>query len=225
LNSIANGTFGEDLWNTLKYHTFDTTLHDQTDHFQDAVKLCARNHDSKTYNIQKIKDMHMPIAPIKAENSSSKARKAPANKAGGLHNSIIICKDSKVMLLQNLWNHHGLTNGANGFVRYIIYKEGVQPPKLPSFVLVYFPQYTGPSFHPTEEKLVPIVPVLRNWFESRTEHHRTMLPLIPSCAITIHKSQGQTLDKIILNLGGREICFRPYIHSIKSCYQITKHQV
>ena len=31
-----------------------------------------------------------------------------------------------------------------------------------------------------------------------------MIPLIPSYAITIHKSQGQTLDKIIINLGHRE---------------------
>ena len=204
LNSIANGTFNEESCSTLKYHTFDTHLQDPNDNFEDAVKLCARNHDAKKYNVQKIKDLQMPIAPIKAVNSSSKARTAPANKAGGLHNSIIICKDSKVMLLQNLWSDHGLTNGANGFVKYIVYKDGIQPPKLPSFVLVYFPQYTGPSFHPSEEKLVPIVPVLRNWYESKTEHHRTMLPLIPSYAITIHKSQGQTLDKIIVNLGDRE---------------------
>ena len=31
-----------------------------------------------------------------------------------------------------------------------------------------------------------------------------MIPLIPSYAITIHKSQGQTMDKIILNLGNKE---------------------
>ena len=31
-----------------------------------------------------------------------------------------------------------------------------------------------------------------------------MLPISPSYAITIHKSQGQTLDKIILNLGEHE---------------------
>ena len=31
-----------------------------------------------------------------------------------------------------------------------------------------------------------------------------MIPLIPSYAITIHKSQGQTLDKIILNIGEKK---------------------
>ena len=192
------------LYNALKYHTHDSHLHNPMDNFQDAVKLCARNHDAKKYNIDNIKNLNMPIAPIKAENSSSKARKASTQKASGLHNNIIICKESKVMLLSNLWNEHGLTNGANGIVKYIIYKEGITPPKLPSFVLVYFPQYTGPSFHPIEEKLVPIVPILRNWYESKTEHHRIMLPLIPSYAITIHKSQGQTFDKVILNIGDNE---------------------
>ena len=80
------------------------------------------------------------------------------------------------MLLQNLWNEHGLTNGVNGIVKYIVYKEGITPPKLPSFVLVYFPQYTGPSFHPTEEQLVPIVPILRNWYESKSEHPSMQSP-------------------------------------------------
>ena len=74
------------------------------------------------------------------------------------------------------------------------------PPSLPAFVLVKFPKYTGPSFHPKEAKIVPIVPVLRKWHDSRVEHNRTMLPITPSYAITIHKSQGQTLNKVILNL-------------------------
>ena len=56
----------------------------------------------------------------------------------------------------------------------------------------------------TGEKLVPIAPVTRNWYDSKVEYQRTMIPLIPSYAITIHKSQGQTLDKIILNIGEKE---------------------
>ena len=108
------------------------------------------------------------------------------------------------MLLSNLWKEHGLTNGANGYVKYIVYDEDKEPPKLPAFVLVYFPQYTGPSFHPKEEKIVPIAPVQRKWYVSSAEYSRRMIPLTPSYAITIHKSQGQTLNKIILNLGDKE---------------------
>ena len=56
----------------------------------------------------------------------------------------------------------------------------------------------------TKEKLVPICPTTRSWFEYKVHYERKMIPLIPSYAITIHKSQGQTLEKIILNIGESE---------------------
>ena len=87
--------------------------------FKDAVMLCARNKDSISFNIQKIKSLENPIAQIHAVNSTKKAKTFPASKAGGLQNSIIICKNSKIMLLSNIWKEAGLTNGANGFVKYI----------------------------------------------------------------------------------------------------------
>ena len=87
------------------------------------------------------------------------------------------------MLLSNLWSEQGLTNGSNGFVRYIVYDENSKPPELPKFVLVYFPLYTGPDFFTVAgEKLVPIVPIMRSWFIKNSEHQRTMIPLTPSYA-------------------------------------------
>ena len=94
-----------------------------------------------------------------------------------------------------------MTNGANGIVKYIVYEKGKKPPSLPSYVLVYFPDYTGPSFHDTKEKLVPIAPIEKKWYVTKTEYSRKMLPLIPSYAITIHKTQGQSLKNIIVDLG------------------------
>ena len=204
LDSIANGKFGEKTWEDLKENTYRMNSDEGKIKSKDAVKLCATNCDSIPYNVQKIRELQKPIAPIKAENSSSKAKKFKSNKAGGLQNNIIISKGCKVMLLANLWSEHGLTNGANGIVKYIVYEKDKKPPSLPSYVIVYFPDYTGSSFHDTEEKLVPIVPIMKKWYESKAEHYRIMLPLIPSYAITIHKSQGQTLKNIILNLGNRE---------------------
>ena len=58
MNSIADGSFNEDL----KCHTHDSHLLNPMDNFQDAIKLCARNHDAKIYNIDSIKDLDMPIS-------------------------------------------------------------------------------------------------------------------------------------------------------------------
>ena len=83
-------------------------------------------------------------------------------------------------------------------------KQGESPPMLPAFVLVQFTEYTGPSFLPDETSLVPIASVQRKWFQSKVQNYREMLPIIPLYAITIDKSQGQTLNKIILNIGDKE---------------------
>ena len=142
----------------------------------------------------------MPIAFVRAINSSSTAKSCKAFKAG-LPNTTIFCKDSKVMLLKNLWKEKGLSNGAIGVVKYIVYDEGVQPPQLPKFVLVKFEQYTGPSFLPNEEKIIPILPFMTTFFAKNSEHNRTMIPLTPAYSISIHKAQGKTLEKIIINVG------------------------
>ena len=165
LDSIAQGTYKLPMWQALQDNTTNYMAKGAADRFKDAVMLCARNKDSISFNIENIKKLNQPIAQIHAINSPPKAKSFTANKAGGLQNAIIICKNSKVMLLSNLWKEHGLTNGANGFVKYIVYDADTAPPKLPAFVLVYFPQYKGPSFHPKEEKIVPIVPVFRKWYD------------------------------------------------------------
>ena len=207
LNKVANGTFNHETWYMLKDNAFKMNSDKAIDEFKkDAVMLCAYNKNARLYNIHKMKALKSPIALISAVNTPPTAKKFSESKAGGLHNKTILSKDAKVMLISNLWSEQGLTNGANGYVRYIVYDQNLSPPNLPNFVLVYFPLYTGPSFFTdtTGEKLVPISPITRSWFDYKVHHERTMIPLIPSYAITIHKSQGQTLDKIILNLGNME---------------------
>ena len=53
---------------------------------------------------------------------------------------------------------------------------------------------------------VPISPVDTTWQDGGTQV-RTELPLRLLCwAITMHKSQGQTLDKAVIDLGPKEAC-------------------
>ena len=46
---------------------------------------------------------------------------------------------------------------------------------------------------------------------------RIMLPLVPAYAISIHKSQGMTLEKVIVNLGSKEYAIGLTYTAISRC--------
>ena len=143
------------------------------------------------------------IAFIKSLNSNTLASVATSNKAGNLPSNMILAKGCKVLLTQNLWQEAGLTNGARGTVKHIIYEEGQKPPKLPVCVIVEFDQYRGP-WYKNMKNCVPITPSTSQWFEGQKSVTRTMLPLFLAYAISIHKSQGMTLENVMVNIGPNE---------------------
>jgi len=103
------------------------------------------------------------------------------------------------MLRHNFSVAHGLVNGRIGWVRKIIYRNGCCPPQIPAAVLCEFPDYSGPTIN----GLVPIVKCQVNP-EDAGSQFLINIPLIPAYAFTIHKSQGQTLDKVHVELGSKE---------------------
>jgi hypothetical protein len=86
----------------------------------------------------------------------------------------------------------------------IIYAQGEVPPALPVAIIGIFQDYTGPPYLKDVPKSVPIVPVRREWFSNKIHCTRTMLPLILGYALLIHKLQGSTCERVILNPGKRE---------------------
>ena len=56
--------------------------------------------------------------------------------------------------------------------------------------------YVGVPFDIANPRLVPIAPVLRG--------SRKQIPLKMAWALTIHKSQGLTLDQATIDIGNRE---------------------
>ena len=53
-------------------------------------------------------------------------------------------------------------------------------------------------------KKTPVVVQERHFIKNKEQCLRKMLPMKPGYAISIHSSQGATLDSVIVNLGSRE---------------------
>ena len=105
----------------------------------------------------------------------------------------------------NLWQEVGLCNGAAGTVHQILYCDDHQPPDLPVAVLICFDTYAGPSFIPSLPSVLPIPPITFEWAVETQKLSRQQLPLFLRYAITIHKCQGQTLKKAVVDIGKSEL--------------------
>ena len=110
----------------------------------------------------------------------------------------------KVMLTKSVWQPMGLYNGSLGMIRALLFTDGAQQPTLPTCALVEFDDYIGPSIV-SGGRIVPIVPDTAV-FDPRSGKtgSRIQLPLVLGWAITIHKSQGLTLGKVVMDVGDRE---------------------
>lgn len=166
--------------------------------FENALHLFAKCNEANEYNTNKLRDFNSPVFRIKSINNCSYAEKISADLAGNLENVLYLTIGSRVMLRRNLLTSRGLVNGAIRTVMDIV----VDPdkPDMPIFIMVRFDSYSGQTVNAS----VPIAPVEATWLSGGRECSRLQFPLLLAFSITIHKSQGLTLDKVVVSLGDSE---------------------
>jgi ATP-dependent exoDNAse (exonuclease V) alpha subunit len=170
------------------------TLSRVEEKFRTALYLMYTNDQVDQYNdeeLVKLATNGERTCRIDAYHSSYLAQKVPADLMMGLNASIRIARGARVMLTANLWTEIGLTNGAAGTVRHIIFEKDAGPPNLPIAVVVEMGDwYRGPSLPGLPKHVV---------INARTTHmqslqsgflERTQFPLRLAFAVTIHKCQG-----------------------------------
>ena len=170
--------------------------------FQSALHLFPTVEAVVEYNLDKLRSINKPIAIIKAVHSGPNAHRASTDDAGGLDPVVHLANTARVMLIANLWVEAGLVNGALGTVVSICYHNST-PPDLPLAVMVRFDNYSGPTL---ADGTIPITPLRRTWSNAGAQSSRLQLPLKLAWAVTIHKSQGLTLDKVMIDIGRKEFC-------------------
>ena len=167
--------------------------------FTNAPRLYFDKLSVAKYNFEKLKNLGSQIARISALHSG---RNAKSDDAGGLDAVIFnfLARGAAVMLTSNLWQEVGLCDGATGVVEDLLFHPDRPLPCLPITALVHFSHYTGTAFLPTNPKTVPIPPHLFEWESDGQRLSRQQLPLRLRYAMTIHKSQGQTLPQVVVDV-------------------------
>ncbi|XP_067940335.1 uncharacterized protein [Watersipora subatra] len=99
----------------------------------------------------------------------------------------------------------GLVNGLIGTVLRIIYCANQGPPALPAFVVCMFPDYTGPTFPPKHPNSFPVIPIKCTWTAGHATLSCTGIPDDLAWGLTIHKSQGLTMTKAVIDIGHHEM--------------------
>lgn len=95
------------------------------------------------------------------------------------------------------WTGHG----SIGVLEKVIYLDDKEPSGLPSYILVNFPDYKGPCIL---DRLFSIVSVLQTWIMDTYSYQRTQIPVSLSHAITVHKAQSLTIDKVVTDVRSSE---------------------
>ncbi|OAQ61323.1 ATP-dependent DNA helicase PIF1 [Purpureocillium lilacinum] len=179
----------------------------EIDAFEAALRIYSKKTRVNEYNYEHLVPLKRPAIQVMATNIGSGADKATSEQAGNLAGQFPVCIGARLMLTQNIWHPTGLVNGAQGTVYDIGWAPGADTHRdPPSVIMMVMDKYTGPSYLTTDDgrEVVPILPVKRDFFLGASACTRTQFPVMASYAITVHKSQSITVDKMVTDLCERD---------------------
>lgn len=186
---------------------------EEIDSFADALRIYPVKAQVNEYNHQHMLGLNSPAIQVEAKHEGVGAERVDSANAGNLTKRLPLCVGCRVMLTRNLWGDVGLVNGAQGTVYDISWAEGANvledPPEV---VMVAFDSYTGPAFVSADGRelrdgarlVVPILRVRQDFTLGTNTCYREQFPLLVCYAITVHKSQGVTLDKAVCDISAPE---------------------
>ena len=94
-------------------------------------------------------------------------------------------------------------NEVLGYIANVIFTDCNR--MLLNYLLIKFDGYLGPLFLPEHPKII-LIPIFKRDFEHELKNcTHIQFSIVLAWAITIHKCQGMTLDKVVIDIGKKEM--------------------
>jgi ATP-dependent DNA helicase PIF1 len=158
------------------------------------------------HNAIRLRDLLRPVVVIKSADTGVGVQKVTPDQCDTVQN-LTLCIGAKVMLTQNIWVELGLINGTTGTVEDVVWKEHADVKKdQPQALLTAVDGYSGPALFTQQDgkKAIPVFSVLREWEGAGGSCSRRQFPVTLAFALTVHKSQGLTLNRVVLDIEDKD---------------------
>ncbi|KAE8740385.1 hypothetical protein FOCC_FOCC014124 [Frankliniella occidentalis] len=217
LDNVGCGQVTSEDYEYLKSRFVSNVSIEEKDMFKDSIRLFPKKDSVAETNLKILSSVRnsvtndpIPIARIRGRHNCSQAAIVRSEDADGLEPVLYLGKGAKVMLRKNLWTEMGLVNGSIGQVVDFVFEDGKSyPHDSCSVILCKFPQYKGPTMEISGVSgIVPISMYTKSWVSKNGKClSRAQFPLVLAYACSIHKSQGLTLQRVIVDIGAlKEQC-------------------
>lgn len=195
-------------WRTLTSRVKAVLSNAEIARFDNAIRLYFSNKEVAALTHDRLRDLGNPVLPIHAKHDHPDSALIESRKVSNLQSVINVSIGARLMLLDNVWTEHGLVNGRQGDLVDIIWPVGTddcrQEPPL-ALLIDFDLSDDAPTLQiDNGRKVVPIFRVKREFDRNGKSSWREQFPVTVSYALTVHKAQGMTLDKVVLNVNHKE---------------------
>ena len=188
INMLNNLRFGEITEQDIKLLRSRYKQKDTDDVFE-AIILGTHNIQIEKINISKLKDLNEKEKTFTAKYDGNISKIDFLKKNCIVPEKLTLKVGAQVMMLRNTYAKEGIINGSIGIVREFDNRKG--------YPLVEFSNGELIKIMPEEWRIEKFD---ENTGKIEVEASMKQIPLVLAWAITIHKSQGMTLDKIRCSL-------------------------